>query len=464
MTAGLSPLFWPFLQQVQVQAAGPPLRGPQRFLFVVKCSGLTPAQLVPRELVGQMVEPAEKAGWPDRLRPVDTLTDLSLAQRTLPDSLQPLVPFKDHLTLLQGLSGRMCRGGHSAWYGALGCYHTGSEGSPGRAASPTIDGLLARALPAIFPHVGLTLGGKVLSGVKDSVVYPGISALDTDRPLPYQASPQMAYKNLFGLVATGRAARAEQQLSALLLDHLVDDIQRLQRRIGGADQEKLDQYLGAFEDLRDRRRRLHGLEAQIRRHAPQVDDKYVSDVETDRIEAHFDVAAATLISGLSNVVTVRPDTLDVTYRGLGISKHVHGLGHAESVQGMTAVEARNRIRRFHIEQIARVATRLRSMPEGDGSMLDNTLIVYLSDAAEKHHGSCIEWPFLLLGGLGARWRRPAGGRYLQYPGYGKTNHHTIANFYNTLLHVVGQPQDQFGRFDLNLDPATQRGPLAELLA
>ena len=48
MTAGLSPLFWPFLQQVQVQAAGPPLRGPQRFLFVVKCSGLTPAQLVPQ--------------------------------------------------------------------------------------------------------------------------------------------------------------------------------------------------------------------------------------------------------------------------------------------------------------------------------------------------------------------------------------------------------------------------------
>jgi hypothetical protein len=131
---------------------------------------------------------------------------------------------------------------------------------------------------------------------------------------------------------------------------------------------------------------------------------------------------------------------------------------------MTAVEARNRIRRFHIEQIARVATRLRAIPEGDGSMLDNTLIVYLSDAAEKHHGSCVEWPFLLLGGLGARWRKHAGGRYLQYPGYGKTNHHTIANFYNTLLHAVGQPQDKFGRFDLNLDSAMQRGPLAELLA
>ncbi|MEO1997524.1 MAG: DUF1552 domain-containing protein [Planctomycetaceae bacterium] len=238
----------------------------------------------------------------------------------------------------------------------------------------------------------------------------------------------------------------------------------MQTRISAADHEKLDHYLEAFESLRDRRRRLTGLEAQIRRHAPQVNDKYASNVETDRIEAHFDVAAAALIAGLTNVVTIRADTLDVTYRGLGINKHVHGLGHAEDVQGMTAVEARNRIRGFQVDQIARVAAKLKAVPEGDGNMLDNTLIVYLSDAAEKHHGSCSEWPFLLLGGLGNRLKPRPGGRYLQYPGYGKPGHHTIANLYNTLLHAVGHPRDAFGRLDLNLDKSIQQGPLSELLA
>jgi len=436
----LSPLLTPFVSRLEAELNGGPT--PKRFLFVVKSSGLTPAELVPQDLVSELVEPGEEAGWPEELRASDRLLDHSLKARVLPESLQPLAPFQDQLTILQGLSGKMCRGGHSAWYGALGCYHTGDEGNPGRP----------------FPHIGLTLGGKVLSGVKDSVVYPGISALDADRPLSYQASPAMAYRNLFGVAATGDDAVADEALQSMLLDHMVGDVKRLQREIGNADREKLDHYLGAFESLRDRRRQLSGLEATIRQHAPLVTDKYTSEVETDRIEAHFDIAAASLISGISNVVTMRADTLDVTYRGLGISKHVHGLGHSETVAGMTPVEARRRIRAFHVEQMARVAAKLKAVPEGNGTMLDNTLILYLSDAAEKHHGSCLEWPFLLLGGLAGR-----GGRYLQYPGYGFTEHRTIGNLYNTLMHTIGQPKDTFGRLDSNLPVAMQRGPLAELI-
>ncbi len=462
--ATVSPLLLPFLQRVQAEAAGGLAAVPKRFLFVVKCSGLTPSELVPAGLADEWTRPGNEDGWPDELKPAESLLDVSLADHELPESLRSLTPYKDHLKILQGLSGKMCRGGHSAWYGAMGCFHTGSEGNPGRAAGPTVDGLLAKSLPSIFPHVGLTLGGKVLSGVKDSVVYPGISAIDVDRPLPYQASPLMAYKNLFGMAATGLEGRADRQLNSMLLDHMVDDVQKLQGQIPGADREKLDHYLEAFESLRNRRRKLSGLEATIRRHAPTVDDKYESNVETDRIEAHFDIAAATLIAGLSNVVTIRADTLDITYRGLGIEKHVHGIGHAETVPGMTAVEARKRIRTFQVEQIASVAAKLKAVPEGDGSMLDNTLIVYLSDAAEKHHGSCTEWPFVLLGGLAGKLSPTVGGQYLQYPGYGKTGHRTIACLYNSLLEAAGQPRDVFGRFDLNLDEDQQKGSLSELLA
>ena len=129
---------------------------------------------------------------------------------------------------------------------------------------------------------------------------------------------------------------------------------------------------------------------------------------------------------------------------------------------MTPVEARSRIRAFHVDQIARVAARLSAVPEGDGTMLDNTLIVYLSDAAEKHHGSCFEWPFLLLGGLVDRRSNKADGRYLQYPGYGKRGHRTIGSLYSTLMHAAGKPLDEFGRLDVNLDASMQRGPLPEL--
>ena len=131
---------------------------------------------------------------------------------------------------------------------------------------------------------------------------------------------------------------------------------------------------------------------------------------------------------------------------------------------MTPVEARTRIRTFQIEQIARVAAKLAAIPERDGTMLDNTLIVYLSDAAEQHHRVCLQWPFVLVGGLGKTLKRTKGGRYLHYTGYERDGHHTIANLYNTLLHAVGNPTDMFGRLDLSLDPAIQHGPLAELMA
>lgn len=456
-TGAVAPLLKPFLNNLHAEHRGVL---PKRFLFVVKSSGLTPAELVPADLVPSMVRPGEREDWPAELVPTKDLVDLPLKHHKLPESLKPLSPFIDDLTIIQGLSGKMCRGGHSAWYGALGCYHTGNEGNPGRASSATVDGALARALPSIFPHVGLTLGGKVLTGVKDSVVYPGISALDADRPLPYQASPAMAYKSLFGVAATGKEAEADNLLQSILLDHMVNDIKRVRSSIGNADQDKLEHYLSAFDSLRDRRRKLKGLEAKIRRAAPKVTDKFTSEVETDRIEAHFDIAAATLISGISNVVNVRADTLEVTYRGLGISKHVHGLGHSESVDGMTPVEARSRIRTFHLEQIARVAAKLKAVPEGDGTMLDNTLIVYLSDAAEKHHGSCIEWPFILLGGLASG----GGNRYLQYPEYRQSGHHTIANLYNNFMHIAGEPTDKFGRFDTELPEKIQLGPLPELIS
>ncbi|MCA9270914.1 MAG: hypothetical protein KDA41_20680, partial [Planctomycetales bacterium] len=116
---------------------------------------------------------------------------------------------------------------------------------------------------------------------------------------------------------------------------------------------------------------------------------------------------------------------------------------------------------FHMELIARLATRLTGVPEGDGTMLDNTVIVYLSDAAEGHHSRCWEWPIVMLHGAGAAMQ--AGGHYLCYPKYGAPGHRTTANFFTTLLHAAGAPRDSFGMPDPELKHLDQTGPLAELL-
>jgi hypothetical protein len=464
-SAAISPLLMPAVQHARAQANGdaPPLR----FVFVVKSSGLTPAELVPKEIYKERVHVGNASPSGDSykqalsLKASDTLIDQSLKKSTLHESLAALTPFKNQMAIVQGLSGKMCKGGHSSWIGAMGCYRAGGEHDSGNIIGPTIDGVLAKNRPGIFPHVGLALSGRLMggSGVDDGVVYPGLSAFARNRQIPYQASPLAAYKELFSGAATSDKDLMDNRLNGTLLDFMVEDIKRLKSQIGSTEKEKLDIYLDGFESLRERRRRLKGVEAKVRKHAPKVNDKYTSKVETDRIEAHFDVAAAALIAGLTNVVTIRPDSLGLTYTGLGADKGVHGLGHGE---GSDPIGFRRKIRTLHTNQIARLAAKLKATPEGKGNMLDNTLIVYFSDAGEKHHASCIQWPYVLVGGLNGRIKTT--GRYLQFPTYQKPGHHTIANLYNTFAHAAGIEQNTFGQLDLNLDKQLQQGPLKELLA
>lgn len=383
----------------------------------------------------------------------DQLHDVALADQELPFALEPLADFKDHLTIIQGLSGKSCGGGHSNNFGSLGVY-SGVSGPLGE----TIDAALAKARPSIFPRVGLGISERP----EHTLIY-NISAWDRDRPLPCQCRPDLAYNALFGRVAAG-GGRAAFTAQTNVLDFMVEDVKRVESGLAGEERERLQHYLRAYEAMRHRQSRLNEIESTLRKQGPIVTDKYRSTGETDRLDAHFDLAAAALTCGLTNVVTIASGAgdnyMNIRFKGLGIDLAKHNIGHAEGYQGKNWVELSSTIRRFHFELIARLAAKLKEVPEGDGTMFDNTVIVYLSDSAEAHHSRCVEWPFVLVGKLGGKLK---AGRYLAYPRYGRRGHRTIASLYCTLLHAAGAPRDSFGVADPNLKDAEQNGPLAELI-
>ncbi len=315
-------------------------------------------------------------------------------------------------------------------------------------------------LPGIFPHVGLGISSRP----EHSIIY-NCSAWGPGQKLPTQCRPDLAYNTLFGSVAGGNA-KQEFVAERNLLDFMVDDVKRLESRLVASERERLGHYLSAFESLRERQSRLNKIENTLRKHAPVASDKFQSDVETDRLDAHFDIGAAALISGLTNVLTIASGVGDpffsVKFRGLGLDIDKHSIGHGKSYKDMTAREMSIVIRRFHMELIARLAKKLESVPEGEGSMLDNTLIVYLSDAAEGHHSRCWEWPVLFLGNLNGRLK--AGNGFLNYPKYGSQGHRTMANLYTTFLRAAGDHRQRFGIADVNLRDLDQNGPLSELMA
>ena len=414
-------------------------RLPVRFIFVVKASGLQAEFLNPEGL--------QHGG--------NRLIDEPLKDRKLPESLTSLEPFRDRLTILQGLSGKMCTYGHSSFYGALGAYKATAQAQP---AAATIDGYLSNMFPSVFNHIGLKMGDG-----SQGTAYPSISAAGKNRQLPFQCNPELAYQNLYGSIASGGNIQKKYRRTGNVLDVMADDIRKLRGELPGAGQQKLDHYLSGFEALKNRRLKLIAMQDVLKEHAPEVTDAYSSKLSTEHLTAHFDMATAALISGITNVVTIHTDDLNSSYQGLGITPKVHSIGHGASSGSLSSQDCRNMIRTFHVEQIAGMASRLQAIPEGDGTMLDNTVIVYLSDNSDKHHSSAREWPMVVVGNLGGQIK--SEGRYLAYPAYETADHHhTIGNWWTTLCHAAGCPVEHFGQPDFALGkPESQQGPLNELL-
>jgi hypothetical protein len=443
----------PILARLQAQAAGKPITV-RRFVFVVESNGVRPEQMAPSGITRK----------PRDQRPLNgpaEFVDVSLTGRDLPFSLEPIKAWQDRVTIVQGLSGRVCGGGHSNNFQALGAFGAG-RGAGGESKAiegETIDGALAKHLGGIFPHIGLGISKRL----ENNVIY-NISAWGPNKGLPTMCKPDQAYSTLFGSVADG-SAKQEFVARNNLLDFLKDEVKQAEAKLAGPEREQFGAYLETFETLRDRQSKLNEIQHTLREKGPVVSDKYKSAVETDRLDAQFDLGAAALICGLTNVLTLSSAAgigdFDITFKGLGLNIDKHSIGHGGSYQGKTWADLYNMIRRYHFDLIAGLCRKLEKVKEGDGTMLDNTLIVYLSDGAEAHHSRCWEWPMVLIGNLGGKLK---AGRYIDYPGYGQKNHRTTANMYVTLLQLAGSKRESFGMADPNLKDLDQHGPLAELLA
>jgi len=210
-----------------------------------------------------------------------------------------------------------------------------------------------------------------------------------------------------------------------------------------------------------RQRRLATMDETLRKNIPDRDEKYTSTNEKHRLESQFEIAAASLISGLTNVVTICSGLCSPNgeMRGMGVNIGLHQVGHRGSDGGRDYRQLYTILRKQHIEFIAGLVKRLESVPEGDGTMMDNTVIVYTSDAAETHHSTGNEWPFVLIGDLGGQIR---SGRFLEYPAFGDSGNRSINALYCSLLHAAGHPREHF---NLNgpIREVDRPGPLSELL-
>jgi hypothetical protein len=424
---------WPLLQ-----AADKP-SGPRRIVFFLQNHGFNPIHATP---LGVTVNE----------RTLDKIEDQPLADLKLPKYIDPLTPYLDRLTIVQGLNGKHVAPYHGAPYGALGGFKKERTLPRGE----TIDCALGRELPAVLPL--LALGWESLTRMQGNPIYYASSAWGESKAVPMYCDPVLAYKSLFGVAKPGKD-RAEFEAETELYEFASKDAEKLDSRLSSSEKEKFQPYLEGHKETVERRRKLLAMAPTLEKHAPTFDEQFTKPtVESDWWSASLRVAIGALTAGVTNVVTISSGLCETggTWLGWGAKTVGHTLGHTSQVEN----EDWLKIRRAGMEMLVQIVKALEAVPEGKGTMMDNTLIVYTSCAAESQHSTGNRWPFLLLGNLGGTLR---SGRYLHYPLEPKPGSRTINALYNSLLHAVGSPRDRFNLTG-SLKDLDKAGPLGELMA
>lgn len=420
--------FIPDLAQAGNAPAVATAGGPKRVIFFLQNHGFDPLTCIPNGLE----------------------ESCTLDGVTLEKPMQALEPYKSRMHIITGLHGRHTNPGHSAYFGALGAYR-GGTGVPPSAA--TIDYVLSRSLPqTILPP--LCIGMESLDSMRARPTLATLSASGPNQPIFMHCDPSMLYQTLFGSIAEGTVKQHYEARSHVMLQ--VERMAQLKEKgLPVSEGERYGRYVSGVRDLNGLNEKLSNHSDQLKKFAPNLDDRYTNPkFETDWHDALLDVGIAALQANLTNVLTIASGCGEYfgSWKGLGIPETGHGLGHVDQPGN----EIWTKIRHYNCEMLVKLMKALEATPEGSGSMMDHTLIVYSSNNAEKQHSEGATWPFVLLGN--------AGGRF-------KTGHYTnikerpINDLYTTFLHGVGAPVD---RFNMDKNMATLHhskiGPIEELLA
>ena len=367
---------------------------------------------------------------------------------TLSPTLEPLEPFKNQLVVVTGLSSHQAEalgdggGDHSR---ASGTYLTGvhvkkSDSVVGNGMS--MDQIAAKAFErdTQLSSLQLTADDNSLVGACDvgySCAYSStLSWLTPTLPLMAENNPRVVFERLFGASESTdprvRASRLRQDRS--ILDSVTSRVKELQQALGPTDNRKMGDYL---ESLRDVERRIQKAEEQSSKEIPDVARPAgVPDGFQPHVELLYDLQLLAYQSDLTRVITFMygREQTGRPYPQIGIPEPHHPLTHHQNDAGKMA--KCTIIQTYHIRLFVSYLEKLQATPDGDGTLLDNVMLLYgggISNSDRHTHGPL---PTLLLGGGAGTLK---GGRHLVYP-----ENTPLTNLQLTLLHKMGVPTERLG--------------------
>jgi hypothetical protein len=362
--------------------------------------------------------------------------------------LKPLEAHRERITVISNLDSRPAEavegegsGDHArasaVWLS--GVHPKRTEGADVRGGK-TIDQMAADVLGRDTQLRSLEIAAEDFTAVGGCDIGYACSYVNTlswrtpTTPLPMQTDPRVVFERLFGEAIGAEQRRRQLTQDQSILDAIVGQVGQLQKRLGPADTVRVNEYL---DSVREVERRVQMMEARVGQHidVPSM-PVGVPELYDDHVKLMYDLLSLAFQADVTRVSTfmLAREASTRTYNHIGVPDPHHAISHHGNAPDK--IEKHTKINTYHVSLFGHFLDRLRSTPDGDGTLLDHSLLVYggcISNGNLHTHGPL---PTLLAGGAGGQL---TGGRHI------RTAADTpLTNLLVSILEKVGVEADRIG--------------------
>jgi hypothetical protein len=365
----------------------------------------------------------------------------------LPPTLKPLAPVKDQINVISGLAHLQAdtfgdgTGDHprasAAWLTGVHAYDRTQPGVEVRLAT-TADQIAAKVIgrdshvASLELTVDFPTQGSCDSG--DCFYVNTVSWRNPTTPNPAETHPRIVFERLFGTGGSAAQRRAQAKDRGSILDSVIAEVNSLSKTLGHGDRTKLDEYLDSVREIESRIQKTESQTAS----SMQLPDRPVDvpDSFDEYTKMMLDLVALGYQADVTRVFSMifARELSSRTFASIGVSEQHHAVSHHRNDPDLIVKKAK--IDTYHVQLLSYFLTRLQATRDGDGSLLDHSLILYGGGMGDGNLHRHFDLPCLLAGNLGGKLKT---GYHLQYP-----DNTPMTNLLVTLLDKAGAPIDKLG--------------------
>jgi hypothetical protein len=365
----------------------------------------------------------------------------------LSEILAPLAPFRERVTIVSGLAHAPVApwtgedtGGAENHVRAAAVFLSGAHPIKGDRAfvGPTVDQVAAAQigrdtpLPSVelsIEEVGLNCDANFTCAYRNTLAWKSATL-----PLPMENNPQVVFERLFGDGSTDAERQARRAQSKSLLDSVIKQVATLNADLPAADRARLGDYL---DEVREVERRVQNVDRRLSAgiELPEA-PAGVPDTFEEHLNLMFDLqvlAFKTDITRVSTLMLARENS-NAVYPKCGVREGFHNASHhSNERKNMDQFAV---INRYHVQTFGYFLDKLRATPDGDGNLLDHSMVLYGSSLSDGNEHNFDPLPVVLAGGASGRLQ---GGRHVQFK-----PHTPMSNLLLAMLHKLGVEADKLG--------------------